>query len=76
MNLYARYKFTILFVAILLLLGIRLAASASRNAEILLDAAGAFLFVVAIVTLCADHAAWPVWKRSVASSIWRCSSLG
>jgi hypothetical protein len=55
MKLYSRYKFTILFAAMLLLLGIRLAVSGSRAGEIALNSAGILLLAIAVVTLCTDR---------------------
>jgi len=55
MNYYSHHKFKILFTAMLLLLGIRLAALGSRAGEIVLNSAGVLLLAIAVVILCADR---------------------
>jgi hypothetical protein len=55
MNFYSRHKFAILFAAMLLLLGTRMAASGSRVGEIILDGVGILLLGAAIVTLCTER---------------------
>jgi hypothetical protein len=51
MKSYSRCKFIVLFAAMLLLLGIRLAVSGSRADEIPLNSAGIVLLAIAVVAL-------------------------